>query len=508
VPGYHRVVAASTAPTSYRPAGTLDASAALQPYAGPWNRRLAAHLLRRAGFGGSPADVERLAALSPGAAVASLVRFPDTSALAAAPANLEVPPLPPRGLYRGFMAGMAADQSTVDARKAFQMQNGRVRRQNLIAMQTWWLERMIATPAPLQEKMSLFWHGHFTSSPEKGTTAQELLKQNQLFREYALGNVKQLTLHVSQDPAMLRYLDNNVNVTAHPNENYARELMELFTLGIGNYTEQDIRESARAFTGWTFRREPDGSGSFIDNGRQHDDGTKTFLGRTGNFSGTDIVEIIFQQPAAARFFATKLLSFFVYSDPEPQLVERVASLLQRSGFELQPVMATLLASNVFFSDRAYRALVKSPVDFVVGTHQLFGVGDVKLPELGALRTMGQVLFYPPNVKGWDGGNAWLNSQTMLTRENFANAVAQNPMMTQSAGWIVAMLRTMDSKQIAATLTDTLLQGDVSPAATAQLTAYLNGAGQAELAALSGENVDERVRAAAYLTMAMPAYQLC
>ncbi|HEY4439130.1 MAG TPA: DUF1800 domain-containing protein [Candidatus Elarobacter sp.] len=467
---------------------------------------MAAHLLRRAGFGGSPADVERLASMSPSDAVASLIRFPDTSSLPAAP-PLETPPSRPLGIFRNAAPGMAADDATVSARKAFQMANNQNRRRNLIAMQTWWLERMIATPAPLQEKMALFWHGHFTSSPEKGTTAQELFAQNRLFREYALGNVKQLTLHVSQDPAMLRYLDNNVNVKAHPNENYARELMELFTLGIGNYTEQDIRESARAFTGWTFRREPDGSGSFFDNRGQHDDGTKTFLGRSGTFTGTDVVDIIFGQPACARFFATKLLAFFVYNDPEPQLVDQVAALLRKNGYELQPVMATLLRSNVFFSDRAYRALVKSPVDFVVGTHQLFGVPKVVPQELAALRAMGQVLFYPPNVKGWDGGSAWLNSQTLLTRENFANAVAQNPATMTTATWIAPTLKTMDPRQIAFQLTDTMLQGDVSSAATAQLVSYLGGAGQVALSQLSYENVDERVRSAAYLTMAMPAYQL-
>jgi hypothetical protein len=496
----------ATISASYRPAGSLDAARALEPYAGPWNRRLAAHLLRRAGFGGSPADVDRLASLSSQGAVDSLVTFPDVSALPAAP-PLAPPPIPPPGLYRDVAAGMVPDEATAEARKTFQMANNENRKQNEIAMQTWWLERMIGTPAPLQEKMTLFWHGHFTSSPEKGTTAQELFKQNQLFREYALGNVKQLTLHVSQDSAMLRYLDNNVNVKAHPNENYARELMELFTLGIGNYTEQDIRESARAFTGWTFKRETDGTGTFVDNRAQHDDGVKTFLGRSGNFTGTDIVDIIFAQPAAARWFSRKLLEFFVYSDPEPQLIDRVAALMTRNGFELRPVMATLLRSNVFFSTRAYRALVKSPVEFVVGTHQVFGVPAVRPPELATLRAMGQVLFYPPNVKGWDGGSAWLNSQTLLTRENFANAVAENPAVMESATWIAPTLRTMDPKQIAYTLTDTLLLGDVSPAAGAQLVSYLGGAGVAVLSQLSGENVDERVRAAAYLTMAMPAYQL-
>ena len=496
----------TSAPASYRPAGTLDSSTALLPYAGPWNRRLAAHLLRRAGFGGSPADVDRFASMSPQSAVDALIRFPDTGSLVARPV-LQDPPVPPVGMYRGLQGGMAADPAMADTRRAFQMENNRIRRANLIAMQTWWLERMIATPAPLQEKMTLFWHGHFTSSPEKGTTAQELLMQNLLFREYALGNVRDLTMHVAQDPAMLRYLDNNVNVKAHPNENFARELMELFTLGIGNYSEQDIRESARAFTGWTFRRTPDGTGFFLDNDRQHDEGVKTFLGQSGRFSGADIVNIIFQQPTAARFFATKLLAFFVYEDPEPQLVDQVAALLRKNNFEVRPVMSIVLRSNVFFSDRAYRALVKSPVEFVVGTHQLFGVTDVLPVELATLRQMGQVLFYPPNVKGWDGGAAWLNSQTILTRENFANGVAQNPKVMAGATWLDPAMRSMDPHQVAMTLTGTMLQNDVSPAALAQLIAHLGGSGQAALAQLSPENVDERVRSAAYLTMAMPAYQL-
>jgi uncharacterized protein (DUF1800 family) len=298
----------------------------------------------------------------------------------------------------------------------------------------------------------------------------------------------------------LRYLDNAQNVKAHPNENYARELMELFTLGIGNYTETDVRESARAFTGWGFDRD----GGFRDFPQRHDDGTKTFLSRTGNFTGNDIVSIIFTQPAAARWFATKLLNFFVYNDPEPALVDAVAAQLRKNDFNLQPVMAMLLRSNVFYSDRAYRALVKSPVQFVVGSYQLYGVPQSDIIALGALRRMGQVIFYPPNVKGWDGGAAWLNSQTLLTRENFASGLEAK--MGQAA-WVQQSLRSMDATAVSQALTTTILQGDVSPASTAKLTAYLDGAGVSERADLSTENADERVRGAAYLTMAMPAYQL-
>jgi uncharacterized protein (DUF1800 family) len=369
----------------------------------------------------------------------------------------------------------------------------------------WWIGRMIATPAPLQEKMTLFFHGHFTSAYEgKGITAQDVLTQNQLYRSYALGNIRKLTLALSQDPAMLKYLDNRANRAQHPNENYARELMELFTLGIGNYTEQDVRESARAFTGYTL----DVDDQFVFNRRQHDDGSKTFLGQTGNFTGDDIVNIIFQQPAAAQFFAKKLLEFYVYSDPEPQLVDAVASQLKKNNFELAPVMSVLLRSNVLHSERAYRALVKSPTEFVVGSYKLFSLPGtaVDQPVLGAMNRMGQRLFYPPNVKGWDGGAAWINSGTLLTRENLASTLCANPQMMQTATWLTQGA-SLDPKTLSTHIVAQVLQGDISPASRAQLDAYLGGAGTSALAMLSGENFDERIRGAVYLAMATPAYQL-
>lgn len=534
---------------SFRPPGTLDLRSALAPYAGPWNQRLAAHLLRRAGFGGSPADVARLASLSMNAAVDSLVHFPASDHLPAGPADLPDPEMQQRLLLQqaGLLPrrqpaaqrfpqarlripnplnpganlviplGGAASSAPVrqaqisdspaqlEERKEIMQQIGMLRRRALIALQTWWLDRMIQTPAPLQEKMTLFWHGHFTSAIfQKGITPQEMLAQNQLFRSYALGNIRKLTLAVSQDPAMLKYLDNRASVKAHPNENYARELMELFTLGLGNYTEQDVRESARAFTGWTVRGPLQGGGFFF-NAAQHDDGVKTFLGRTGNFDGRDIVDIIFEQPAAPRWFANKLLNYFVYNDPEPELIDAVAALIKKNDFELAPVVSTLLRSNVFYSERAYRALVKSPVEFVVGTYQLFGIRQADQVALGALNRMGQVLFYPPNVKGWDGGSAWLNSQTILARENFVNTITHSPQM--DAAWLGGGY-TMDPKAMSTKLVGTILQGDASPDALGKLEDYLSGAGTSALGNLSGENFEERVRSAAYLTMAMPAYQLC
>lgn len=490
-------------PASYRPPGALELATALEPYAGPWNAREAAHLYRRAGFGGSPDDVARAAGAGMQAAVNAFLRPPVEAVLPAGPQLVSDRLSPDERQTLMVNATRAAggqnaapDAAIVQVRRKI----AGAHRDNTIAMQRWWLDRMIASPAQLHEKMTLYWHGHFTSAYQKGITAEALVNQNNLFRANALGNIRDLTLKVSQDPAMLRYLDNAQNFKAHPNENYARELMELFTLGIGNYSETDVRESARAFTGWGFDRDY----AFRDFPGRHDDGVKTFLGRTGAFTGRDIVEIIFTQPAAARWFAESLLNFFVYNDPEPQLVDAVAALLRKTDYNLEPVMATLLRSNVFYSARAYRALVKSPVQFVVGSYQLYGIRESDIVALGALRRMGQVLFYPPNVKGWDGGAAWLNSQTLLARENFASSLQQR---MGDAPWLQQALRSMDPASVTRALAATILQNDVSPASAARLSAYLGGSTVTERAGLSVENADERIRSAAYLTMAMPAYQL-
>ena len=476
------------ASSSFRPPGSLPSNP-LAPYGGAWSPRLAAHLLRRAGFGGSPSDRAHYASISCSDAVAALVHFP------------EMPQYPEPQLVEGQYpmpgAGGGADPA---ARMALRD----ARRQQTIANASWWLDRMLVTPAPLQEKMTLFLHGHFaTATNTKGIYGLDIVDQNELFRKYALGNWRELTHYVARDRAMLKWLDNARSVKAHPNENFARELMELFTLGIGNYTETDVRESARAFTGFTFARR---DGAFYFNDRQHDDGSKTFLGRTGNFTGDDIIDIIFSQPAAPKLFASKLLEFFVYSEPEPELVDAVAELIRKNDFVMAPVMSTLFRSNVFYSERSYRALVKSPIEFVIGTYQLFGVSSVKPAVLGALNRMGQVPFRPPSVKGWDGGAQWLNTQTMLARENFASSFMAAPEMAQSGSWLTAGVPA-NANDATQRLVGTILQGDASDVARAKLASYLDGNGTSADGALSAENFEERMHGAAYLTMAMPAYQL-
>ncbi len=482
----------------YRPAGQLDAATALAPYKGAWNSRLAAHLLRRAGFGSSPDETAKYGSMDVHSAVDALINFPATDSLPA-PDDLYDPRtalmqyLQP-GMRPGGLDDMTKRKIGQDVRQH--------ERQSIISLQRWWLNRMLATPAPLQEKMALYFHGHFTTAAiQKGVSPVMIYNQNQLFRNNALGNLRDLTWQVSIDPAMMIYLDNARSDPQHPNENYARELMELFTLGVGNYTEQDVRESARAWTGYVLRPR-DGVVQYVP--LRHDNGSKTFLGETGNFGGRDIVDIIFKQPASATFFANSLLNFFVYNGPEPQLVEAVAKLIRKNDFNIKPVMSTLLRSNVFYSSRAYRALVKSPVEFTIGTYKALGATQVDDLAQRALVQMGQILFYPPNVAGWPGGANWLTSQTVIARENFLASIVNSQMMAD-ADWMQKM--PLKAPLAAKDLIATVLYGDASPQSVAQLTDYLNGAGTSALGMLSGENYPERIRGAAYLTMAMPAYQL-
>jgi len=304
------------------------------------------------------------------------------------------------------------------------------------------------TPRPLQEKLTLFWHGHFATQAQKIRSPQLMLEQNDLFRRYAAGNFKTLTLEVSRNPAMLRFLDNNTNRKEHPNENYARELMELFTMGIGNYTEQDIKEAARAFTGWTFGIPglPGGGGGIGfgvyvgGNGRRatpqpifmfrrqfHDEDEKQFLGRKGNFDGEEIVNIIFEQPVTAKFICRKLYAFFVSDDPAPEgVVEAMADILRDSRYELKPVLEVLFRSEEFYRETVMGAQIKSPVQLVAqALRQLNATVDPPAMLTAVTRQMGQVLLDPPNVKGWDGGQAWISTTTLLARYNFANFLVNN-----------------------------------------------------------------------------------
>lgn len=378
------------------------------PASAPWTAVHARHLLNRAGFGFPYSMVDRFVQAGREESVALF--FAPVGDPVDEPGWLTDPVEADRERRR-------VRQLPEQERLAYQRQFRLEQRQAVERLKAWWLDRMRTTRRPLVEKTALFWHGHFATSAEKVHLAAWNYALNKTFREHGLGDFRDLVEFVGASPAMLRYLDNNQNRKNAPNENWARELLELFTLGPGNYTERDIQEAARAFSGYTF----DANG-FRLNGGQHDDGPKQFLGREGNFDGGDILDIIFEQPALPRFIGRKLWEFFVYPDPPDAIVEEVAAAFAEERFHVGRLLRRIFLSAEFYSDRAVGALIKSPVEFLLGLleHLRVEVGRDSIVPLAA-RGLGQDLFYPPNVKGWPGGRAWITADTLLTRHNIAAA---------------------------------------------------------------------------------------
>ena len=298
----------------------------------------------------------------------------------------------------------------------------------------WWLERMRESVDPLEEKMTLFLHGHFATSFVKVKNAYFMWRQNQTFREHARGNFNTLVKAMSRDPAMIVWLDLRESRAEHPNENFAREVMELFTLGEGHYTEKDVTEGARAFTG--YRIDPRNE-SFLFQPRQHDSTPKTMLGRNDIFDGDQAIDTITAQPACARFIARKLWTFFAYENPPDALVEALAATMRAHRYEMRPVLRQMFTSQEFYSPQAVREQIKSPVQWLVQTTRELEVTlPPRGPMIGALKQMGQVPFNPPNVKGWDGGKAWISTSTLLTRYNLAGALlgtARSPVAPNAEG---------------------------------------------------------------------------
>ncbi|HEV3097325.1 MAG TPA: DUF1800 domain-containing protein [Candidatus Dormibacteraeota bacterium] len=388
-----------------------------------------AHLLRRAGFGATKTELDHFAALGQSAAAEALLNYSKTS-----------------------NAALESQLPTIDLTTGTQP--------TAAAIQGWWLQRMVETTRPLEEKMTLFWHGLLTSGLDKAGTTQ-MFTQNQLYRSLALGNFDALLKAVSKDPAMMVYLDTETNRKGKPNENYARELMELFTTGIGHYTEDDVRESARAFTGWTLpgAKQLRYATTSVFVARLHDASAKTFMGKTGNFTGDDIVEMLVPLRATAVRLTSRLFSFFAYPNPEPAIVNHLADTFQKSRYNVGAVVREILTMDAFYSDKAYRALVKTPVELVAQTLKATGATTKGYTAAaGAMGPMGQVLFYPPNVAGWPGGTSWINSSTLLNRINFANAATVRS-------------RTTLPTQPLAQLSDTLIDANASAATRDGLQAF-------------------------------------
>ncbi|REJ83218.1 MAG: DUF1800 domain-containing protein [Acidobacteria bacterium] len=411
-----------------------------------WTRARAAHLLERAGFGGTPEEVERLAAMTPAEAVAFLVDYdslPDGD-----PTPFDESPIYPNGYKFRSIQELAREAMTtgkalgIDARREgkLPLQPGIDEFYTLLWSDfgeiaragQWWAERMLTTPRPFEERMTLFWHDHFATSQEKVHRHRKMIRHVDTLRQHALGDFEDLLVAVSQDPAMLIWLDNKDNVKGHPNENYAREIMELFTMGEGNgYTEADIREVARAFTGWTITEDhttDPGDGVFVDRAELHDDGEKTILGQTGDFDGYEAIAIIVRHPATARFITEKIYRYYVREELDRALHDRLAAALTEGGFEIAPLMKTIFLSRDFYSEPTVGSMIKSPVHLVVSTYRKLGLDEIPgLPDFGETTgSLGQSLFLPPNVAGWPGHYSWINPATLLSRGNFVEALLFPP----------------------------------------------------------------------------------
>ena len=278
----------------------------------------------------------------------------------------------------------------------------------------WWANRMLTSPRPFQEKMTLFWHGHFATSEEKVRDYRKLYVQNNVLRQHANGKFRPLMVAVAKDPAMLAFLDAAANLKGAPNENFAREIMELFTMGVGNYSEQDIREAARAFTGWNYT-----DLKFVINPEQHDDGLKTVLQKTGNFNGEQVIDILLAQPVTAEFLAGKLYRYFVREDLSPLYQQQLGKLLRESDYDMAVFMETVLLSKDFYSKASVATRIKPPVELLISTYKKMGLKTVPgLPDFNQQSEMlGQKLFYPPNVAGWAQGRSWITPGLLLARGN-------------------------------------------------------------------------------------------
>jgi len=381
-----------------------------------WNYATAAHLLNRAGFGGPPAAIQKLADLGLDKAVSSLLDYENIPDPAANP--VWAIPDPEGNKNRRD----AVQKATPEQRRQIQQQEQRLQADRLMELRGWWLNRMAKGPRPFQEKMVLFWHGHFATSFEKVHNGYYMWRQNELFRRLATGNWLELLTFAAQDPAMLIWLDQAESRKEHPNENFAREVMELFTLGEGHYTEKDVTEGARALTGWSLDRLDE---KFIYRPLFHDNGTKTFLGRTGNLNGDDVLAQIVAQPQAARFITAKVWNYFAGQPPADGLNDALAAVFRENGNNFKPFLWVMFHSEEFYAPPIIRNEVKSPVQWLVGSVRMLECDLPPTPICEAvLRSLGQDLFAPPNVKGWDGGITWITTNTLLARYNDAATLIQ------------------------------------------------------------------------------------
>ena len=481
--------------------------------ANQWDPAKAAHLLNRAGFGGTPEEIEDLHRLGLEKGVEHLLNGPEDAGQFPKPEGIAS-----KDFLKMRMEMQALPEAERTEKRKMMQQEERHQDLDLV---DWWTHRMLRTPNPLREKMTLFWHGHFATSVQKVKRAYLMWQQNETLRRNALGDFQVLVKEISRDPAMMFYLDTQQSKKDHPNENFARELMELFTLGIGNYTEEDIQQAAKAFTG--YKLDPT-NGTFRFAPFQHDEGPKKFFGKTGNFGGDEIIGMILQKPACARFITKKIWSFFAYENPSPALVDSLAQTFHSQKFAIRPLLREIFRSAEFYSPASVRTQIKSPIQWMMQTAKIL---DTDIPQgfvmINSLRQLGQVPFAPPNVKGWDGGKAWITTSTLLLRYNLANfALGQGPINLQRGRLVAGQnnqgpgreVRTQappdfqrvapepirsDSAKLVDYLCWRLYQTELKPEEKAQFVEFLHN----KPAPIN----DETLRDLLHLMMSTPQYQL-
>ena len=401
----------------------------------------ARHLLNRTSFAAQTNEIDDYAKLTREQAVDRLLGETRRSAAYPAPAWTAK-------YERVFRPDMTQEQR-MQANRRELVERG-------LEIRTWWVAEMLSTPSPLTEKMTLFWHNHFATSQQKVRSANLMYRQNVMLRNYATGNFGAMLREVSKDPAMLIYLDGAQNRKGAPNENFAREVMELFTLGEGHYSEQDIKEVARAFTGWSIDPE---AGEFRFRRLIHDEGSKTVLGNEGKFNGDDIITLLLQQSATSEFIVAKLWREFVSPEPDAAAVKLLAATWRAANYEIKPLLRAMFLSDAFWAPVNRGVLVKSPVDLVVGSLRQFRFAvEDPAPFAVILRQLGQDLFNPPNVKGWPVGDAWLNTTTLLARKGFLNRLFRADEMVKPATVVASKSEKADAADM----------GDMMAQPTAQL----------------------------------------
>lgn len=351
------------------------------------------HLLWRAGFGVGINQIDDLKNKNIKTLINELFREDNFSEI-----TYDTPDIIPTEDYMN---------STAPAEKKKEMQ--RLNREQNNELNLNFLDKIVNSKEQMREKMAFFWHGHFASRVINPKFNQQLLNT---IRKNALGNFKELLFAVSQSPAMLNFLNNQQNKKDHPNENFAREVMELFTMGRGNYTEKDVREGARAFTGWSYDKE----GNFKERKNQHDEGTKIFLGKTGNFNGSDVLNIILEQKSTAKFITTKIYKFFVNENVDQNIIDTLSANFYNSGYDIKKLMTEIFSSTWFYDQKNIGNRIKSPIELMAGIMRILPM-QIQNPEnlIVYQKLLGQMLLYPPNVSGWVNGKAWIDSSTLMLR---------------------------------------------------------------------------------------------